>query len=304
MNLRKVSLFLFTLVIFLACNNQSSSDSDSSGTIKSLEKSVEKAPNGDNISKLLAAYNQIIFDKSTSRDELKSTLDKAYNLTLKQKWEKELIGFTSTYLKEFPSDAGNEQKIIRLIKAMENRSQQVTVNALKVSFIEAFPESSYRDSIVTTLDTSIQNADQYLQYMAARIEENPGQSGLNIVNSREYVNAAEASALVLPAKEETPNYLFFAAEVSRNIKTFDKTLYLYDWIIDKYPDYQRAPSALFLKGFILENDLNDMEKAREVYRTFVEKYPSHDLADDVQFLLDNLGKSNEEILEMIESNKQ
>jgi hypothetical protein len=36
----------------------------------------------------------------------------------------------------------------------------------------------------------------------------------------------------------------------------------------------------------------------------VEKYPSHDLADDVQFLLDNLGKSNEEILEMIENKKQ
>lgn len=297
----KISFFLVLLLAFVACNNESKKEANN--TISTLEKAVEKAPNGENISKLLAEYNKVILNKETHRDDLKETLDKAYKVTTDQNWEKEMIGFTSSYLKEFPADPGNEEKLVRLIKAMVDRNQKVTVNALKVSFLEAYPESVYRDSLRSTLDSSIVSSENYLDALADRIGDEGSPSGLNIINAREYVNATEAMALVLPTKLQTPNHLFFAAEVSRNIKTFDKTLYLYDWIIDKYPQYERAPSALFLKGFILENELHNQDKAREVYREFLEKYPSHDLADDVQFLYDNLGKSNEEILEMIEKNK-
>lgn len=300
MNL-KISFYLVLLLAFLACKNESTTDADNA--IAVLEKAVDEAPNGENISKLLAEYNKVVLDKETGRDMLKKTLDKAYKLTFEQNWEKELIGFSSIYLKEFPADPDNEQKLLRLISAMDNRNQKVTVNALKVSFLEAYPESSLKDSIRNSLESSIVNLDDYLTFLADRIGDESSPTGLSLVNAREYVNATEASALVLPAKLQTPNHLFFAAEVSRNIKTFDKTLYLYDWIIDKYPQYERAPTALFMKGFILENELQNQEKAREVYRTFLEKYPAHDLADDVQFLLDNLGKSNEEILEMIEQNK-
>jgi tetratricopeptide (TPR) repeat protein len=297
----KISFFLVLLIVFAACKNESKKEANA--TISTLEKAVEKAPNGENISKLLAEYNKVILNKDTHRKELKQTLDKAYKVTTEQNWEKEMIGFTTTYLKEFPADPGNEEKLIRLIDAMVNRNQKVTVNALKVSFLEAYPESAYRDSLRSTLDSSILSSQGYLDALADRIGDEESPSGLNVVNAREYVNATEAMALVLPSNLQTPNHLFFAAEVSRNIKTFDKTLYLYDWIIEKYPQYERAPTALFLKGFILENELRNLEKAREVYREFLEKYPAHDLADDVQFLYDNLGKSNEEILEMIEKNK-
>lgn len=44
--------------------------------------------------------------------------------------------------------------------------------------------------------------------------------------------------------------------------------------------------------------------AKSIYNEFLKKYPTHDLADDVQFLIDNLGKSDQEILEMIESKKK
>lgn len=297
----KISFIFLVFFAFVACKNESKKET--SDSISTLEKAVEKAPNGENISKLLAEYNKVILDKETHRDERKEMLDKAYKLTTDQNWEKEMIGITSTYLKEFPADPANEEKLMRLIHAMANRNQKVTVNALKVSFLEAYPESVYRDSIRSTLDSSIVDTESYLDALADRIGDEESPSGLDIINAREYVNATEAMALVLPSKIQTPNYLFFAAEVSRNIKTFDKTLYLYDWIIEKYPEYERAPSALFMKGFILENELHNLEKAREVYREFLEKYPAHDLADDVQFLYDNLGKSNEEILEMIEKKK-
>ena len=56
---------------------------------------------------------------------------------------------------------------------------------------------------------------------------------------------------------------------------------------------------MFLKAYVLENNLNDIERARETYNAFLAKYPTHHLADDVNFLLENLGKSDDEILELI-----
>jgi tetratricopeptide (TPR) repeat protein len=290
------------LIAFVACKNESAESSQDELT--ELENAVKNEPNGESISQLLAAYNKVILDKNTGRKELKNTLDKAYKIVHDNNWDKELIGFTSTYLKEFPGDQGNEDKIIRLISAMSNRGQKVTVDALKLSFLEAYPKSVHYDSIKTSLAGSFVASDSLLINLATRVFENPDASGINVQNAREYVNACEACALVLPAKNQTPRYLFNAAEISRTIRTFDKTLYLYDWIIDKYPKFEKAPMALFLKGFILENELNNIDMARDIYRQFIQNYPSHEMADDVQFLLDNLGKSNEEILEMIEKEKQ
>ena len=79
---------------------------------------------------------------------------------------------------------------------------------------------------------------------------------------------------------------------------------IYDWILEKYPNYEKAPTSLFLKGFIIENNIKDDVMAKEIYNKFLSDYPKHDLADDVQFLIDNLGKSDQEILEMIESKKK
>ena len=57
--------------------------------------------------------------------------------------------------------------------------------------------------------------------------------------------------------------------------------------------------ALFLKGFLLENDLKKPEKAKEIYESFMQKYPNHAMAKDVNFLIQNLGKSDKEIIEKI-----
>ncbi len=60
---------------------------------------------------------------------------------------------------------------------------------------------------------------------------------------------------------------------------------------------------MFLLGFSYENDLKQNDKAREVYELFLKNYKSHELADDVQFSLNNLGKSPEDIIKQFEKNK-
>lgn len=66
-------------------------------------------------------------------------------------------------------------------------------------------------------------------------------------------------------------------------------------IVDKFPDGEYHAKAVFMIGFINANYTNNLEKAREYYNKFLEKYPDHDLADDAKYELENLGKSIDDL---------
>jgi hypothetical protein len=55
-----------------------------------------------------------------------------------------------------------------------------------------------------------------------------------------------------------------------------------------------------MQGNIYESELNDLDKARECYERYLQYYPNKPFAKDVKVLLDNLGKSPEELLKSIQ----
>ncbi len=101
-------------------------------------------------------------------------------------------------------------------------------------------------------------------------------------------------------REDAPDYMFKAADLLRALRKPGDALVYYEKICTDFPDYPKVPHSVFLQGFVYENDLADLDKAREKYEAFLEKYPEHDLADDVQFSLKYLGKSPEEIIKQFE----
>ena len=99
-------------------------------------------------------------------------------------------------------------------------------------------------------------------------------------------------------------YLFKSAEIYRSLKQFDKAVNAYQRIHKEYGAYEKAPHSLFLLGFSYENDMKNNEKAKEVYEQFLKENPEHELADDVQFSLKNLGRSPEDIIKDFDKNKK
>ncbi len=95
-------------------------------------------------------------------------------------------------------------------------------------------------------------------------------------------------------------YLFKAADISMNMNRPVKAVELYSLIREDYPDFRKAPECLFLKGYVYENYMNDLEKARAIYTEFIEKYPDNDFADDAEISIRNLGKSPEELIKEFE----
>ena len=116
--------------------------------------------------------------------------------------------------------------------------------------------------------------------------------------------AYEQYIAAYPQGSMAAEYLFKSAEIYRSLKQFDKAIAAYNRIHQEYATYEKAPHSLFLLGFSYENDLKDNEKAKTVYEQFLKENPEHELADDVQFSLKNLGRSPEDIIKDFDKNKK
>jgi outer membrane protein assembly factor BamD (BamD/ComL family) len=115
-----------------------------------------------------------------------------------------------------------------------------------------------------------------------------------------YIERFPEDSLLLPA------YYFEAAKYYLQGGDFDKSLALIDTFRVKYPKHKLAPASLHFKAYyIYENGKYDLVKARQAYEEFLQKYPANnDFTEAILFSLDNLGKSDEQILnEILEKNK-
>ncbi|MDO9512014.1 MAG: tetratricopeptide repeat protein [Bacteroidales bacterium] len=106
--------------------------------------------------------------------------------------------------------------------------------------------------------------------------------------------------------EDTLNasHLFKAAELNCYLQEYNKAIALYDTIPATYPGFGKNADCMFMKAYVYDAYLQRINKARIIYTEFIEKYPTHEFADDAQMALLYLGKSNEEILETILKNAE
>ncbi len=121
--------------------------------------------------------------------------------------------------------------------------------------------------------------------------------------AEEFIMAAEQLA-GLVEKTDSAKYadvLLKAAGLAKTIGNPQKSVELYAKLADGMPQHPKAPTALFMLGFVYENDLADLPKAKSIYESFLQKYPNDpDFADDAQTALKMLGKTPEEIIREFE----
>lgn len=110
-----------------------------------------------------------------------------------------------------------------------------------------------------------------------------------------------------PKDTLTPDYLYQIGNIYRShLGKADKAINYYQQLVDKHPDHERAPFALFTQAFVYENNrqLKDLELAESKYEAFLEQYPDHELAKDAEQSLEYLGLSGEEQLERIREKRK
>lgn len=107
-----------------------------------------------------------------------------------------------------------------------------------------------------------------------------------------------------PDDSLAPKYTFNAASVAMNLERSKDAIEYFDLFLTRFPSNPKAPVCMFFKGFIYENQIRDMDKAKEIYLTFIEKYPNNDFADDVRSSLANLGKTPDEMVAAFEKKQK
>ena len=140
-------------------------------------------------------------------------------------------------------------------------------------------ESQLRQSTETTLDTAKINT---------------------------FVQNAEILAERFPQDSLAPLYLFKAAELRHASGKWAEAIELWGTVDSKFKNYQRSPEALFMQGFVSENDLQNRKQAIRYYEVFLAKYPQHPMAEDAEVLIENLKKgiTDQELIEQFEQQQQ
>jgi tetratricopeptide (TPR) repeat protein len=124
---------------------------------------------------------------------------------------------------------------------------------------------------------------------------------LNMEESRNFAETAQRLADKYPADTLAALPLYRAAEVVRAMNDPKRAAMIYEQIHNNYPTFSKAPEALFMLGFTYDEDLNSLDKAKEIYEKFLKLYPENVFAKATPMLLENLGKTDEEILKNLEA---
>ncbi len=107
-----------------------------------------------------------------------------------------------------------------------------------------------------------------------------------------------------PKDSISPEYLFMSGKLCKSISMYGEAVRKLQALSVQYPTFKSNPSALFMSAMILESNMQDTIKAKETYELFIKRYPQHELTDDAVFLLNNLGKSDEELMEIIKAKQK
>jgi outer membrane protein assembly factor BamD (BamD/ComL family) len=132
----------------------------------------------------------------------------------------------------------------------------------------------------------------------------PSAPGFDKVKADSLLTDYESFIGRFPDDSLTAGYTFKAANLAMNMEKPAKAIELFDKFITAYPDNRKAAVSMFFKAYIYENQMKNLEKAKEVYLQFIEKYPEGEFANDARAALQNLGKSPEQMVREFEEKRK
>jgi len=91
-------------------------------------------------------------------------------------------------------------------------------------------------------------------------------------------------------------FLFRAASMSVSLKKPQQAINQLSTYYDVYKTASRRPEALYLIGFIYDNELKNAEKAKEYYNRVIEVFPESMWAEQAKGALNFVGLTDEEII--------
>ncbi len=291
----KKSLFfvLITASGIWCCKQQ-----DTTADIARLENALEKNFSTAAADSLVALYLQTVSEHPQDTSRNLQYLAKAASLKFaKQKNTVAAVRILNDGVKQY---AAGSQDMGELFGAMA----RIWTAYLYKSTPDLSRQPEDIDEMHANLLNNLRWIDSSLYRLDRKMMDNSRPGALNLADADAFIEISEAAAALQKEKKQPDAYvriLMQAAGLAKSIGNPKKALQLYYQVESQLPEHRQAPAALFLSGFIYENDLGDLDKAKTVYQDFLKRYPDDpNYLDDVQVSLKNLGKSPEELIREFE----
>lgn len=95
-------------------------------------------------------------------------------------------------------------------------------------------------------------------------------------------------------------YQFRAGELAKALNKPHVAIKHFNGLLERAPNHERAPLALFYKAMVIGDILLEHENAKRYYQEFIDKYPTHSLVESAKESIKLQGKSLEEIVKEFE----
>lgn len=288
-------------IFFMSCNGQNSTKDVNTVTtepiekgISELQKEVNEHPTKQNRNALANAFlAEIKKDKDGSNNA--TFFHNAINLFVQnENYTRAMSLLKQTIHGDFGGKY-TQDDILQLASINEKMNKPQYANAIYAAYLKAFPDAKNKEDVKAKMKGQTFEMESALKGLVKKMTD-PKTNKVNPEVAKDYIEICTLTALTNPKDQKNAKYLQKAAEVTRSLRMFPKAIQFYEWIRQSYADTPEAPKALFMEAFTFDEKLNDKEKARKLYKLFLEQFPKDDFADDTQFLLDNLDKSNEDII--------
>lgn len=295
--------YLLTLILLVSssCKPEETESLDMPPRLATQLEEFEKDPSEVKADSLLRAYQQMA-DTGTIEDAqiAKWYRSLAESLAKQEYWS---LG-REAHIQALRYDATGKnapKHLIELAQQLHTKEGRLPISkAAYQSIVEYYPASDQVAEAESNLPEDQPSLMEQIQDLENMLMQQTRDSmKINHKVARDYVTAIQLLAAIDSDNEKAPLLLNRAAAIAKGLGNNQQAITLYNWVINDFEGTGAAKKALFYKGFTLDEEMGDYARAREAYDKFLEKYPEDELAMQVKILKEQLGKSDEEILEAL-----
>ena len=291
-----ILLAFLTLSIAFACKKTGSPEQQE---VTEAIRAYDAAPSDSAATLAYTNFEKYLAAKGFGEPSTPELLLEMARVASAQKDYERAFDYYQVYLTQYTDRPDQADRLYEAIGVAENLGKPELNDILYKSFDTRFHNDSRTSSLTAKIQQKDIAVDSILKFIGKNMF-NDSTFRLNEPKAALYIQACEAAVMANPNISNAAEFLSRAAETATTLRDIPKALELYNWIIEKYPTHPRASMALFLKAFTYDNELNDLEAAKKYYSEYLEKYPNDEYAESAKFLIQNLGKSDEELIKMLQ----
>ena len=295
--MRSTLLATLLLLSLVACKTGPDPEMEA---ITDLESKMENNPSAEQIETLMALYETYVTDHPDEVEMNAQLLHKAAFVQYRAHRYASAVKYLKQALRKYYSSSKTPENALFLASIFKNEMKNPVVgDATYFAYLQVFPNhekaSFVRDSVLTvSLDLQAE-----IDTLRTRIyNDDSNQYDSKVIN--DFIGICEVYGLLMPKDPKTPDLLFEAARTASYIRSYPKAVDLYDWVYTSYPEFSKASQVLFLEAYTYDYLMGNTEKAKELYESFLQKFPNDEYTDDVQAQLQTLGKTEEEALKALQ----